>query len=145
VLKLDQQTHTASLAAQYGASRNLNSDYMGDTQPLANGNVFVGWGSQPYSLRVQPLGQAAAGRLLPRLGPQLPGHGRAVGRPSALAPAAPRFETDGKTTVYASWNGATRVASWKVLAGPRAVTLTAVDTSHEFGFETAITLPQRER
>ena len=26
----------------------FESDYMGDTQPLANGNVFVGWGSEPY-------------------------------------------------------------------------------------------------
>ena len=48
VLKLDQHTHTATVVAQYGGRRNLNSEYMGDTQPLPNGNVMVGWGSEPY-------------------------------------------------------------------------------------------------
>jgi len=48
VLKLDQRTHTATVVAQYGGRRNLNSEYMGDTQQLPNGNVMVGWGSEPY-------------------------------------------------------------------------------------------------
>ncbi len=41
-------------------------------------------GIRAVPLGVQPVGQAAAGRLFPRLGPQLPGDGRAVGRPAAL-------------------------------------------------------------
>jgi hypothetical protein len=40
--------------------------------------------------------------------------------------------------VYASWNGATQVASWRVLAGPAAGQLTAVKTTAKSGFETAI-------
>jgi hypothetical protein len=46
----------------------------------------------------------------------------------------------GKTTVYASWNGATRVVSWRVLAGPAAGRLTVVARSARSGFETAIAL-----
>src|ERR1039458_4605971 len=48
VLKLDQQTRTATLAAQYIRNGNFDADYMGDTESLPNGNVFVGWGSEPY-------------------------------------------------------------------------------------------------
>ena len=40
--------------------------------------------------------------------------------------------------VYASWNGATTVASWQLLAGADAAHLTAVSTTPDSGFETAI-------
>ena len=43
-------------------------------------------------------------------------------------------------TVYASWNGATSVSTWRVLAGSSAATLTSVATVPKKGFETAIPL-----
>jgi hypothetical protein len=69
-------------------------------------------------LRVQPLGQAALGRLFPGE-PDLSyrADGRAVGRPAALPARGAARASDGKTTVYASWNGATKVVSWRVLGG----------------------------
>jgi hypothetical protein len=42
-------------------------------------------------------------------------------------------------TVEASWNGATTVASWKVLAGSSAGSLNAVASAPKSGFETTIT------
>jgi hypothetical protein len=42
---------------------------------------------------------------------------------------------------YASWNGATDVASWRVLAGVTSDSLAPVATSPRTGFETAIALP----
>ena len=47
-------------------------------------------------------------------------------------------------TVYASWNGATGVASWRVLAGPSTHQLAAVATGADSGFETAIATPTAE-
>jgi hypothetical protein len=44
--------------------------------------------------------------------------------------------------VYASWNGATEVASWRVLAGPSAGRMAVVATHAKSGFETAIVLAQ---
>ena len=41
-------------------------------------------------------------------------------------------------TVYASWNGATEVASWNVLAGPDLAHLAPVTSAPKHGFETAI-------
>ena len=59
VLKLDQSTHVATLVAQYTGSddNDFESEYMGDTQPLANGNAFVGWGSESYFSEYSRSGQ----------------------------------------------------------------------------------------
>jgi hypothetical protein len=43
-------------------------------------------------------------------------------------------------TVYASWNGATAVHAWRVLAGANPGALTALTTVPRAGFETAIAL-----
>jgi hypothetical protein len=141
-LKLNPQTHTATLLAQYGASRDLNSDYMGDIQPLSNGNVFVGWGSQPYLSEYSP-----SGKLL--LDGYFPGSDlsyRAMLEPWVGLPLTPPVgaarTAAGKTTVYASWNGATRLASWRVLAGPSASKLSVVKTAERSGFETTIPLAE---
>jgi hypothetical protein len=45
---------------------------------------------------------------------------------------------DGKTTVYVSWNGATAVRSWRVLAGTGTDHLATVAKAARSGFETAI-------
>jgi hypothetical protein len=56
-------------------------------------------------------------------------------RPSvALRPAGDR------TTVHASWNGATEVARWRILAGPGAGSLLPVATVAKRGFETRVTV-----
>jgi hypothetical protein len=43
-------------------------------------------------------------------------------------------------SAYASWNGATEVARWQVLAGPAAGQLKQVQTVAKNGFETPIRL-----
>ena len=45
-----------------------------------------------------------------------------------------------RATVYASWNGATDVASWRVLAGPAKTSLSPAGAAPRSGFETAIAL-----
>ena len=47
----------------------------------------------------------------------------------------------GGASVYASWNGATEVASWKVLAGASPSALKPVGGAPRSGFETAIAAP----
>jgi hypothetical protein len=43
-----------------------------------------------------------------------------------------------KTIVYASWNGANQVSSWRVLSGDRVDRLNPLVTSPKRGFETTI-------
>ncbi len=47
-------------------------------------------------------------------------------------------------SVYASWNGATEVASWRVLAGPSPSQLAPVASAAKSGFETTIATPGPE-
>ncbi|HEV3227847.1 MAG TPA: MFS transporter [Solirubrobacteraceae bacterium] len=142
VLKLDQPAHTATLVSQYPHSDNFDSEYMGNTQPLPNGNVFVGWGSQPYFSEYTRSGKQLLDASLPT--PDLSyraSREQWVGLPDYPPSGAVR-QTAGKRTVYASWNGATQVASWRVMAGPSVSQLTAVATTPRSGFETAIPVRQ---
>jgi EmrB/QacA subfamily drug resistance transporter len=142
VLKLDQQARTATVAAQYGDTGGFHSDYMGDTQPLANGDVFVGWGSEPFFSEFDGSGKVLFEGELP--GPDLTYRATLqqwVGLP-LTDPAGAARRIDGKPTVFASWNGATRVASWKVLAGSSPASLSAVASHPRSGFETTIVVPQ---
>ena len=156
VLKLDQQTRVATLVSQYTGDDEFESEYMGDTQPLANGNTFVGWGSEPYFSEYGP-----SGKLL--FEAHFPGSDLSyrsivepwVGEPLTDPAGAARRTGPSAATVYASWNGATEVASWRVLAGTGvgsstgagsdtgagAGRMTAVASAAMSGFETAISVP----
>jgi EmrB/QacA subfamily drug resistance transporter len=139
-LKLNQSAHTATVAApDYGVDLGIQSDYMGDTQPLPDGNVIVGWGSTRYISEYTRDGTQV-------LGADLPGSDltyRAVVEPwvgePLTSPLGAARTAAGKTTVYASWNGATQVASWRVLAGAGG-RLIAAASAHRSGFETKIAL-----
>jgi MFS family permease len=144
VLKLDQQTHTATLVGQYGEDRDLHADYMGDTQLLPNGDVFVGWGSSEYLSEYSRSGKLLFDGYYP--GPDLSYRQTVepwVGLPELRQLVGAARLADRRTTVYASWNGATQVVSWRVLAGPSASRLADVANATKSGFETAIPLPQR--
>ena len=143
VLELDQSTHTAKLVAQYPGGNQFETEYMGDTEPLANGSTFVGWGSEPYFSEYSRSGQ----RLLQA---SFPGSDLSyretldpwVGEP-LTQPAGAARQRDGGTTVYASWNGATQVVSWRVLAAVGAGRQSAIASAARSGFETAIPVPAR--
>jgi hypothetical protein len=47
-------------------------------------------------------------------------------------------------TVYASWNGATEVASWRVLAGASPAALAPVATANKTAFQTTISAPSAD-
>jgi hypothetical protein len=57
------------------------------------------------------------------------------------APAIAARTSGGATAVYASWNGATTVTAWQLLAGPSQSDLKAVSTTPKSGFETTIPSP----
>ncbi len=83
MLKLDESAKTATLVAQYPGDDQFETEYMGDTQPLPKGNVFVGWGSEPYLSEYSRAGQQLLQGRFP--GPDLSYRSTAgaVGRPAA--------------------------------------------------------------
>jgi hypothetical protein len=141
-LKLNMTNHTGSFVAQYPRAKGFEVFFLGSTQILGGGNVLVGWGSTPYFSEFSKAGKVLLDVRWP--GPDVTYRvlrQRWVGTPSYPPSGAVRKQK-GKTTVYASWNGATRVAAWRVLAGPSKQRLsTAVSRTGKSGFETAISVP----
>ena len=139
-LKLDFARHTATLLRQFSHGVHFDADYMGSTEPLPGGGVFVGWGSQPFFSEFNASGRLLLDVVLPR--PDLSYRTTLepwVGEP--LQPPAGAARTrGGATIVYASWNGSTEVASWQVLAAAPGAGARVVASSPKLGFETAIAL-----
>lgn len=141
VLDLDTAARHATLRRQYvHPGKRLLAEAMGSAQLLPDGGMFTGWGTERYFSEF-----SADGELLLD-GAMTPGHSsyRAftagwAGHPAERPAAAVRAHR-GTATVYASWNGATNVAAWTVLAGKSAAALTAAGSAPRTGFETAITV-----
>lgn len=139
VLALDESAMTVRVVKEYEHPRGLLSANQGSFQTLPNGNVFIGWGPQRHFSEY-----TADGRLLfdGRLSPAND-HYRAsrlqwVGRPETRPAITAQARGERVTAVYASYNGATEVARWEVLAGRSANALVPVATAARTGFETGV-------
>ncbi|MBV9165045.1 MAG: arylsulfotransferase family protein [Solirubrobacterales bacterium] len=140
-LSLDPQRGTATVEEALTHSPPLLASYEGNVQSLPNGDQFLGWGQQPYFSEFNRAGQMVFdGRFIGGNSSyrayRFPWTGTPRTRPAISATAS-----SGQTTVYVSWNGATNVASWRVLAGPSATALTAAIVAPKQGFETQIDMP----
>lgn len=140
-LRVDERARTARLARVFVHPRGLLSATQGNFQSLPNGNSFVGWGSRSRFTEFSPTGQVLFDGAPSRgfdtyRAYRLPWTGRPVTPPSVIAQARP----NGRVAVYASWNGATGVARWEVLAGASADTLQPVGGGAWTGLETALSV-----
>jgi arylsulfotransferase ASST len=140
ILEVDTaQRHVGLKRAYIHPGEVLLAGAMGSAQLLEDGRMFVGWGTEPHFSEF-----AADGRLL------LDGD-IAVGAPSYRAftqawsghpteppTAAARHRSGGGAVVYASWNGATDVATWRVFAGKSKSALHEAGSGRRSNFETAI-------
>ncbi|MGA8363463.1 MAG: arylsulfotransferase family protein [Solirubrobacteraceae bacterium] len=142
-LSVNLHAHTDTLLARYEHPGGLSSGSQGSMQVMATGNVFVGWGSEPYFSEFNAGGQLLYdahwhGSYQTYRAYRLPWAGTPAA-PPAIAASAP--SSNGPVNVYASWNGATEVTSWRVLAGPSPTQLTPVASAAKSGFETTIATP----
>jgi hypothetical protein len=142
VLAVNPQSDSASVLAQYEHSPSLSSGSQGNIQALANGDMFVGWGSEPYFSEYSAGGQLLFdahmhGSYESYRTYRFPWTGSPGGAPAIAAKAV----SGGRARVYASWNGDTRTATWRLLAGSSAQTLAPVASVPREGFETAVTTP----
>jgi Arylsulfotransferase (ASST) len=123
----------ATVLHEYRHSPPLHAYKLGSVQLLGNGDVLVGWGTNPHFTEFSADGAVKLDATLPHGGEnyrtlRFHWEGRPVEAPRAVARAG---------TVYASWNGATEVASWRLEPGGAAVRRT--------GFETALPAPAGAR
>jgi len=139
LLALNWKTHTATVVKQYLLPHPALAGSQGNVERLANSNLFVGWGQLPYLSEYTPSGQLLYFASL--VGPdesyrtyRAPWTGEPTYPPSVVATT----EKNG-VNVGASWNGATTVVAWQLLAGPSPVALTPVGGPvAKSGFETVI-------
>ncbi|HEY3960282.1 MAG TPA: arylsulfotransferase family protein [Solirubrobacteraceae bacterium] len=140
-------THTVTLAkALVNPAKTLLASSQGNTLNLAGantaGNWLMGYGGLPNFTEYGPSGEvlfdATLGKNVQDFRTYLsPWSGQPASPPSVLAQPAGASAM----TVAVSWNGATEVASWHVLAGASPTTLTPVATAPKSGFQTAIAVP----
>jgi len=141
ILQLDLKKKTAKLAQEFKRAPDTSAQSEGSTQILPGGNVFVGFGATGFFSEFTPSGKLVYDANLP----DGDGSYRTYRLPWTATPktkplAAARPGADGgHATVYASWNGATTVAKWQVLAGADAGSLAPLGAAAKrTGFETAI-------
>ena len=139
VVELDEQKMSAKLVREYTSPQKRLSTSQGNMQLLPNSNVLIGWGSGPYVSEFSDEGELLFEARFP---PECESY-RAFrfpwkGHPTDAPAVAVEKGPDDKLKLYASWNGATEVATWEVLAGPRQSRLESVGSVPRDGFETTM-------
>jgi hypothetical protein len=147
LLRIDTRTMTARLVARYPHTPPLLPGLAGNAQLLANHNFFVGWGGSPDFSEYAPGGR----QIFNGTFPTGVGSYRALrfpwsGHPRTRPSLAVGQSTNDTPVVYASWNGASQVAGWRVLGGPSPGNLHGLGPVHNrTGFETAMSVHARPK
>ncbi len=142
VLSLNPQLQTVTLISQFTRPAPLLAYSQGNMQALGNGDWFMGWGQVPDFSELSPTGQLLLDAHFPVTDQSYRDFRFAwTGAPASPPAFAVVTGSGGTRTVYASWNGATAVASWRVLTGASPAHMRSVAGRSRTGFETAIALP----
>ncbi len=148
---LDFTARKAALARQlvHPGVRILTQS-QGNAQVLTGGEEFVGWGEAGYVSQFSSAGALTFDMRLPARDSsyrayRIPWSAIPAHAPSIAAAAAHSAAAPGTTVLYASWNGATGVTGWRVLAGPSPKTLAPVGQFPRAGFETEMVVRTKLR
>jgi hypothetical protein len=111
--------------------------YVGSARRSANGDTLVSWGNFPQITEFDAHGRVNFALTLANWTYRAV-RGQWDGAPVTRPAIAAKRDESG-LTVWASWNGATRLRSWTLLTGPTPARLTAVGPPYRrSGFETTI-------
>jgi hypothetical protein len=145
-IALDLKTHQARLVSAYThPSPPLLAASQGNMQTLANGHTVVGYGGVPEISEYardgsllfdahQPLAMLFYRAF------RFPWSGRPLSPPTVIANLN---NTSEETIVHMSWNGATDVAAWRVLAGQHPGSLAPQTAIGVTGFESSTIVPAK--
>jgi hypothetical protein len=145
-IALDFGSHTATLRSSLTHPNHLLAASQGNMQTLPSGNTVVGYGGIPEVSEFAPDGSLLFDAHLPLdmasyRAFRFPWSGFPLTAPAVVGSLN---NTGEETIVHMSWNGATDVAFWRVLAGkgPSALSLRA--TVPLSGFESVTILPEKD-
>ena len=139
-LSLDYDNRTATITRNLQHDPQLQATIVGSHQTLPNGDGLVSWGNSPEVTEFNASDQPNFDMSLSNWSYR---SFRApwTGRPNYSPAVASSKGSGSAVTVYASWNGATQVASWQVLAGDSPTSLQPVGQPvPKTGFETTATV-----
>ncbi len=129
VLKLDTRRRRATVARSYKRPEPTSAQSEGSVQHLPGGGVFVGFGAEPWFSQFTSAGKLVFDARLPADD----GSYRVYRFPWRATPRTKPKAVLRDGAVFASWNGATEVARWQVLAAGKPVA-----SASSSGFETRI-------
>jgi hypothetical protein len=146
IIQVDPSHNPAGvrLIRAYAHRPAIYSGICGSVQRLADGDALVGWGDVPEVTEYAPSGAVRIDLSLTNWSYRafrFPWVGQPRTRPALAAQ-----HTGVGTRLWASWNGSTEVAGWRVLAGPNAAHLVPVsEPEAKTHFETEISLHEPYR
>lgn len=138
-LDVDETAQTAEVVRELRHPDTVRAPTQGNTQLLDSGGVVVGWGSEGRISEFSPdddlVFDASFGPADTYRAYRFAWEGQPTAPPDVgVRPA------DDAIDVYVSWNGATDVTDWRVLAGDAPDDLEPVTTAPKDGFETRTTI-----
>ncbi|MGH9090755.1 MAG: arylsulfotransferase family protein [Acidimicrobiales bacterium] len=140
-LHVDETAMEVTLAKAYEhRTPSLLATSQGSVQALANEDVFVGWGSEPWYTQFRADGTVALDARFETGQSYRAFRCTWAGTPTDVPAVAVRSSGQGALVVYTSWNGATEATTWQVLGGPGATALAPLQTVARDGFETTVHL-----
>jgi hypothetical protein len=145
-IALDFETHAATLRASFThPDPPLLAASQGNMQTLADGNTVVDYGGVPEISEFAPDGELLYDAHLPfdmssYRGFRFVWSGHPRQPPAVLADLN---NTGEETIVHMSWNGASEVSAWRVLAGARPGALSPRTTLAATSFEGLTILPRK--
>lgn len=151
-LDVDEEAMTASAVTEYAPPEDRPAGSMANTQPLENGNMLIGWGEQSYfseytndgeliydachgeGCHDSPIG-GGGGSYRAYKGPW-------QGEPNTDPDVVLEQADNDQQRAYVSWNGATEVDRWRLLAGDDEDSIVQETSVNKASFETSIPVLQ---
>jgi len=140
-LVLELNGKRATVLHEYRHEPPLHAHKLGSVQLLGNGDVLVGWGTDPHFTEYAAGGAVVLDATLPHGGEnyrtlRFPWKGHPREAPAAVVRGS---------TVYASWNGATEVAAWRIEPGGPTIRRTGFETKLPLRAGTVVALDAHGR
>jgi hypothetical protein len=144
VLRLDVAAGTAEVVRELLPPRQVDSSSQGNLTVEEDGRATIGWGSTYIVTGYDAAGEVTWDGAMPPgftsyRAYRAPWEGRPLDDPLVAVEA----DEDGESTAWVSWNGATEVAAWELLAGDDPDQLESAEPVEADGFESALPVPDR--
>ncbi len=137
VLSVDEVHKSASFVREVRAHPDVDAATQGAFRALPDGHDFVGWGAVGEMSEFDAAGNEILDMTFTGAQSYRAVRGLWDGQP-ATTPDVVVARDDGVTHAFASWNGATDVASWVLRTGPDAAHLRTVASAPRLDFETVL-------